>query len=128
MNRIYKVIWNEALNCFTAVGEYAKARGKSSKSSVSANATINTTPSLSSVNSLRLSAIGLGLIAAGFSLQVNAASCHAATEVECGTNATASPLHGIAIGKNATAFGSQTIAIGGGSSGQHTTAMGEQSI
>ncbi|MER1973561.1 MAG: ESPR domain-containing protein, partial [Psychrobacter alimentarius] len=30
MNRIYKVIWNEALNCFTAVGEYAKARGKSS--------------------------------------------------------------------------------------------------
>ena len=24
MNRIYKVIWNEALNCFTAVGEYAK--------------------------------------------------------------------------------------------------------
>uniref|UniRef100_UPI00223468D3 ESPR domain-containing protein n=1 Tax=Psychrobacter immobilis TaxID=498 RepID=UPI00223468D3 len=71
MNRIYKVIWNEALNCFTAVGEYAKARGKSSKSSVSANATINTTPSLSSVNSLRLSAIGLGLIAAGFSISAN---------------------------------------------------------
>ena len=128
MNCIYKVIWNEALNCFTAVGEYAKARGKSSKSSVSANATINTTSNLSSINSLRLSAIGLGLIAAGFSIQVNAASCNAATEVECGTNATASPLHGIAIGKNATAFGSQTIAIGGGSSGQHTTAMGEQSI
>lgn len=72
MNRIYKVIWNEALNCFTAVGEYAKARGKSSKSSVSSNATINTTSNLSSINTLRLSAIGLGLLAAGFVVQTNA--------------------------------------------------------
>ena len=71
MNRIYKVIWNEALNCFTAVAECAKARGKSSKSSVSSNATINTTSNLSSVTSLRLSAIGLGLIAAGFSIPAN---------------------------------------------------------
>ncbi|MGP5209812.1 ESPR-type extended signal peptide-containing protein, partial [Psychrobacter alimentarius] len=72
MNRIYKVIWNEALNCFTAVGEYAKAHGKSSKSSVSSNATINTTSNLSSINTLRLSTIGLGLLAAGFVVQANA--------------------------------------------------------
>ncbi|WP_372845338.1 ESPR-type extended signal peptide-containing protein, partial [Psychrobacter sp.] len=72
MNRIYKVIWNEALNCFTAVGEYAKARGKSSKSSVSANATINTTDNLSSTSAFKLTAIGLGLIAAGFCMQANA--------------------------------------------------------
>ncbi len=72
MNRIYKVIWNGASNCFTAVGEYAKARGKSSKSSVSSNATINTTSNLSSINTLRLSAIGLGLLAAGFVVQTNA--------------------------------------------------------
>ncbi|WP_201511891.1 ESPR-type extended signal peptide-containing protein, partial [Psychrobacter alimentarius] len=72
MNRIYKVIWNEALNCFTAVGEYAKAHGKSSKSSVSSNATINTTSNLSSINTLRLSTIGLGLLAAGFVVQTNA--------------------------------------------------------
>ncbi|MGE6480092.1 ESPR-type extended signal peptide-containing protein, partial [Psychrobacter namhaensis] len=72
MNRIYKVIWNEALSCFTAVGEYAKGRGKSSKSSVNSNATINTTSNLASVNKLRLSAIGLGLLAAGFGMQTNA--------------------------------------------------------
>ena len=72
MNRIYKVIWNDALNCFTAVGEYAKGRGKSSKSSVNANSTINTTSNLSSINTLRLSAIGLGLLAAGFAMQTNA--------------------------------------------------------
>ncbi len=69
MNRIYKVIWNDALNCFTAVGEYAKGRGKSSKSSVNAN---STTSNLSSINTLRMSAIGLGLLAAGFAMQTNA--------------------------------------------------------
>ena len=72
MNRIYKVIWNEALNCFTAVGEYAKGRGKSSKSSVSSNTAINTTSNLSTIKTLRLSAIGLGLLAAGFGMQTNA--------------------------------------------------------
>ncbi|WP_394210886.1 YadA-like family protein [Psychrobacter piscatorii] len=72
MNRIYKVIWNEALNCFTAVGEYAKGRGKSSKSSVSSNATINTTSNISVIKTLRLSAMGLGLLAAGFGMQANA--------------------------------------------------------
>jgi|28_taG_2_1085356.scaffolds.fasta_scaffold00100_18 autotransporter adhesin len=72
MNRIYKVIWNEALNCFTAVGEYAKGRGKSSKSSVSSNATINTTSNISAIKTLRLSAMGLGLLAAGFGMQANA--------------------------------------------------------
>ena len=72
MNRIYKVIWNEALSCFTAVGEYAKGRGKSSKSSISSNATINTTSNLSVIHTLRLSTIALGLLAAGFGMQVNA--------------------------------------------------------
>ncbi|MGP5501594.1 ESPR-type extended signal peptide-containing protein [Psychrobacter faecalis] len=68
MNRNYKVIWNASLNCFMAVSEYAKARGKSSKSSVSSNATINTTSTLSSTNAFRLTAIGLGLMAAGLTM------------------------------------------------------------
>ncbi|WP_040641432.1 ESPR-type extended signal peptide-containing protein, partial [Psychrobacter aquaticus] len=72
MNRIYKIIWNEALGCFTAVGEYAKGRGKSSKSSVGSSTTINTISHLSSINTLRLSAIVLGLLAAGFGMQANA--------------------------------------------------------
>ncbi|MBF0659020.1 YadA-like family protein [Psychrobacter sp. NG25] len=72
MNRIYKVIWNEALSCFTAVGEYAKGRAKSSKPSVSANASVNTTSNLSSIRTIRLSAIGLGLLAAGFGMHANA--------------------------------------------------------
>lgn len=71
MNRIYKVIWNEALNCFVAVGEYAKARGKSSKSSVSANARINTTAT-TSVKKWHVSAIGLGLLAASVAMPASA--------------------------------------------------------
>nr|WP_289056041.1 YadA-like family protein [uncultured Psychrobacter sp.] len=71
MNRIYKVIWNEALNCFVAVGEYAKARGKSSKSSVIANARINTTAT-TSVKKWHVSAIGLGLLAAGVAMPASA--------------------------------------------------------
>ena len=128
MNRNYKVIWNASLNCFTAVSEYAKARGKSSKSSVSSNATINTTSTLSSTRIFRITTIWLGLVTAGFSMQAIAVPCDASTEIKCGINATTGGLHGIAIGKNATVLGSQGIAIGGGSSGQNTSASGEQSI
>ena len=30
MNRIYKVIWNKARNCYMAVAEFVKRQGKSS--------------------------------------------------------------------------------------------------
>ncbi|MBB3105763.1 autotransporter adhesin [Psychrobacter luti] len=112
MNRNYKVIWNASLNCFMAVSEYAKARGKSSKSSVSSNATINTTSNLSSTNAFRLTAIGLGLMAAGLmSPQVFAATgitggtgsgtAISKTNTECGTGvsqASAGLNNSIAVG------------------------------
>ena len=109
MNRIYKVIWNEALSCFTAVGEYAKGRGKSSKSSVSANATINTTSNLSSTQFFRLSTIAIGMLAAGFTMspqafaQVNVGGgTGSGTAISsCNTNST-----------EANAEGSYSIAIG----------------
>ncbi|MCG3842934.1 YadA-like family protein [Psychrobacter sp. Ps1] len=110
MNRIYKVIWNEALSCFTAVGEYAKGRGKSSKSSVSSNATINTTSNASSINRLRLSAIGIGLIAAGFTMspQVFAATgvgggVEIGTASNCSTAASAGKTDSVAVGCNSVA-------------------------
>lgn len=109
MNRIYKVIWNEALSCFTAVGEYAKGRGKSSKSSVSANATINTTSNLSSTQFFRLSTIAIGMLAAGFTMspqafaQVNVGGgTGSGTAISsCNTNST-----------EANAEGSYSVAIG----------------
>ncbi|MGB6926449.1 YadA-like family protein [Psychrobacter sp.] len=118
MNRIYKVIWNEALSCFTAVGEYAKGRGKSSKSSVSSNATINTTSNASSINRLRLSAIGIGLIAAGFTMspQVFAATgvgggVEIGTASNCSTAASAGKTDSVAVGCNSVADLSSDTAV-----------------
>lgn len=109
MNRNYKVIWNASLNCFMAVSEYAKARGKSSKSSVSANATINTTYTLSSTNVFRLTAIGLGLMAAGLTMSpqvfaVTGVGGAVDTGVtNCGTNASAGKTGSVAVGCNSVA-------------------------
>ncbi|MGM8897603.1 MULTISPECIES: YadA family autotransporter adhesin [unclassified Psychrobacter] len=64
MNRSYKVIWNEALQCFTAVAENAKEKGKSSKSSISASA-LKTDIGTQSGRSLRLNALRSALIAVG---------------------------------------------------------------
>ncbi|MGP4789946.1 ESPR-type extended signal peptide-containing protein, partial [Psychrobacter sp. 1Y11] len=71
MNRNYKVVWNRSLGCFTAVAEYAKARGKSSSSAVSSNSATSEAIS-SGAKLLRLTAICAGLAASGFSMQAMA--------------------------------------------------------
>ncbi|MBO1530955.1 YadA-like family protein [Psychrobacter sp. F1192] len=130
MNRSYKVIWNEALNCFTAVAEYARARGKtvnSSTSSVSKSTSDNNM--IENKDNLRynvlysslvtVSLIGLTL---GMSAQTNAAvgvdngiglgtaastsNCADATQADSGSNA-----ENIAIGcSSSTAHGGLKIA------------------
>ncbi|AMN49996.1 YadA-like family protein [Psychrobacter sp. P2G3] len=66
MNHNYKVIWNDALQCFTAVAEYAKGHSKSSKSSASSSsANVSTSMLKGEAHSLRLSALRSGLIAVG---------------------------------------------------------------
>lgn len=84
---------------------------------------------VSAISVLRLTTIGAGLVIAGFSMQANAA-CTTGSSVVCGTDASTSSIHGIAIGQNSTADGSQSIAIGGGNpnGGYNTRAVGEQSI
>ncbi|WP_201511060.1 ESPR-type extended signal peptide-containing protein, partial [Psychrobacter alimentarius] len=74
MNRSYKVIWNQSLNCFMAVAEYAKSRGKSSSNVVSSSTvTVSDGKAVGGVQLLRLSALSVGLISAGLSMQVMAA-------------------------------------------------------
>lgn len=66
MNHNYKVIWNDALQCFTAVAEYAKGHSKSSKSSASSSsANVSTSMLKGEAHSLRLSALRSALIAVG---------------------------------------------------------------
>lgn len=124
MNRNYKVIWNDALQCFMAVAEYAKSSGKSSKSSVTTSA-----PNLSNNKGshiLRLNALRSGLVAVGLtSMAIGMSSqAFAAVGVSGGTGS------GTAVSQctnNATQANSGTnaenIAIGCSSS---TSAIGYQ--
>lgn len=120
MNRNYKVIWNASLNCFMAVAEYAKARGKSSSGTVTSNAS-PTSSVVGGAKWLRLSSLCLGMAAAGFSLQAIAVA-PATGAFYVGVNSTANGANyngegatgtnAIAIGKNASATGITTVAIG----------------
>ena len=128
MNRNYKVIWNTSLNCFMAVAEYAKSRGKSSGGAVTSSTKVSSGSVVAnSVNILRWSAVCTGLIAAGFSMQASAACTAGTTSFNCGSGSSAG-TSGVAIGQNATASANQAIAIGGVDGGQFTTASGDQSI
>ncbi|MEN2750325.1 YadA-like family protein [Psychrobacter sp. FBL11] len=137
MNRNYKVIWNQSLNCFMAVAEYAKSRGKSSSTVVSSNAAnVSNGTTTGGAHLLRLSALCIGLASAGFSMQAsaiaacaedNAAGASVVDRVQCGTGANAAGGTSVAIGQNAQATGGQSIAIGGVNGGQNTTASGDQS-
>lgn len=129
MNRNYKVMWNEALNCFTAVAEYAKAQGKSSSSSIispskgASDNMIGDTRDLCQ-NILYSSVVTFGLIGftLGMSVQANAAvgvdngiglgtaastsNCTDTTQANSGSNA-----ENIAIGcSSSTAHGGLKIA------------------
>ncbi|WP_296191443.1 ESPR-type extended signal peptide-containing protein, partial [Psychrobacter sp. UBA3483] len=125
MNRNYKVIWNTSLNCFMAVAEYAKSRGKSSGGVVSSNAGASVTTG--GTRLLRLSALCAGLVAAGMSVPTMAA-CTGTNKVLCGDN-TSGGTSAVVVGAYANAAGTQSIAIGGtDGGGTPTTASGDQSI
>ncbi|MCG3873720.1 ESPR-type extended signal peptide-containing protein, partial [Psychrobacter sp. Ps7] len=72
MNRNYKVIWNASLNCFMAVAEYAKARGKSSSGAVTSKAS-PTSSVVGGAKLLRLSSLCAGIALTGVSVQSIAA-------------------------------------------------------
>ncbi|MGP5517301.1 ESPR-type extended signal peptide-containing protein [Psychrobacter celer] len=107
MNRNYKVIWNRSLGCFTAVAEYAKARGKSSNGTVSSSAAASDAIS-SGAKLLRLTAICAGIAASGFSMQAMAADGNF-DNVTANGDVTAT---GDITGTNITASG--TVAANGG--------------
>lgn len=144
MNRNYKVIWNASLNCFMAVAEYAKSRGKSSSTVVSSSAGVSINQTTGGMRLLRLSALSAGLVAAGFSMQSIAAPGTGSIDTAdtCGTNAVrtngtpisnlaSNPAVGdVAVGCGSVAAGSNAIAIGGTATTQSSagSTQGTQSI
>ena len=117
MNHSYKVIWNRSLNCFMAVAEYAKSRGKSSSSVVASASTLTISSNqITGRRLLRLSALSMGLATAGISIQaIAAAGIYSIDTLRCDyqTQADASTGGGdIAIGCESFAYGKNAIAIG----------------
>ena len=120
MNRSYKVIWNQSLNCFMAVAEYAKSRGKSSSHVVSSNSTASAAVS-SGARLLRLSSLTVALAATGMTLssQVFAVVGTNSIDTRDCTTAVANKSTGdTAIGCGSNSSGNNAIAIGGNSTTQ----------
>ncbi|WP_263390472.1 ESPR domain-containing protein, partial [Psychrobacter sp. YGAH215] len=143
MNRNYKVIWNASLNCFMAVAEYAKSRGKSSSGAVTSSTTVTSGSVVASgTNILRWSALCTGMIAAGFSMQAIAANydagggaVRAADGIAIGSGAisgttTPATRESIAIGHLSSASGDQSVALGANTraSGNSSVAIGGDDI
>ncbi|WP_265088420.1 ESPR-type extended signal peptide-containing protein, partial [Psychrobacter immobilis] len=131
MNRNYKVIWNSSLNCFMAVAEYAKSRGKSSGGAVTSSTKVSSGSVVAnSVNILRWSAVCTGLIAAGFSMPSMAGAVDGGSVyLDCkpsndlGTRAAGSANQSVAVGAFACAPGDQSVAVGA-----NTHAKGNSSV
>ena len=125
MNHSYKVIWNRSLNCFMAVAEYAKSRGKSSSSAVvsSSASVVSNDTATGGMRLLRLSALSVGLVTAGMSItpQVLAAPYAAG-------GGTATTDNNVAIGTNATAAGKNAIALGGNATTARPGNQGAESV
>ena len=117
MNRNYKVIWNQSLNCFMAVAEYAKSRGKSS-STVSSTSPVSAAMS-SGARLLRLSSLTVALAATGMTLSSQVFAVVGANSIDtrdCSTTTAANKSTGdTAIGCGSNSSGSNAIAIGGNS-------------
>ncbi|MCP3897077.1 ESPR-type extended signal peptide-containing protein [Moraxella sp.] len=142
MNKIYKVVFNKSTGTFTAVTEFAKAKGKSSATTVDQSA--ETSSYTHKAYSLMATAFGAVLlnvpfIAGGALLPVSeavAAVCHTVqgdgtasangasasdrTSLACGVNATTNDvnattnnrLNNVAVGFNARTMTGEATAIG----------------
>ena len=111
MNKIYKVIWNEARNAYVVVSEIAKNHGSKSCSTKKLLAMLIATGVMTCASVAPAMAANLApedtKIEAG-----KDASASGQGSVAIGENAQASGLVGIAIGRDAVASGVDSIAIG----------------
>ena len=107
MNKIYKVVWNKARNCYVVVSEFAKNHSTSSVSKKSASAVLLAVTVLLSG--------GVSVYADNLAPDIS--------RIEIGEGATATGQNGVAIGSKTEASGLDSIAIGG-----NTKATGTDSI
>ena len=132
MNKIYKVIWNAALQCWVAVSELGKAKGKTKSKKVLSAAALATLVSTAIVGNVKAaieagSGAGLAIQSQKTSAQYGAfAKADAATSTAIGYLVVAESNHALAIGSQTQAIGEKTVAIGhlSRATGTESTALG----
>ena len=119
MNKVFKVIWNEARNAYVVVSEMAKSHGTKSCSTKKLLAMLIATGVMTCASVAPVMAANLAptdtKIEAG-----DGASASGQGSVAIGQNAAASGLVGIAIGRDAIASGTDSIAIGSSTKADQT--------
>ncbi|WP_315568994.1 ESPR-type extended signal peptide-containing protein, partial [Haemophilus parahaemolyticus] len=119
MNKIYKVIWNAALQCWVAVSELGKAKGKTKSKKVLSAAAVMAVSAVGVSSNAEAAATvttsSAKLLAGDNIVPIGTGTIAGLDGVAIGTNANASQLAGIAIGKDSKTSdtsGQPAIAIG----------------
>ena len=115
MNKIYKVIWNAALQCWVAVSELGKAKGKTKSKKVLSAAVLTAVASVAAVEESWGAVALVSRPNEGIAISTNDST----------KNASAVPRWAIAIGNQAVAKNGYDIAIGGTSFANSTGAGDE---
>ena len=122
MNKIFRVVWNQATQSWVAVSELTKAHKKQSSSN-SLKAVVGTAAVLLSINTAQ-AAVAIGETTANNTFNQSPAQATGTDAVAIGNGSNANQTRAIAIGKGATiSSGQDTIAIG-----TETKAQGHTSI
>ena len=111
MNKVFKVIWNEARNAYVVVSEIAKNHGSKSCSTKKLLTMLLATGVMTCASVAPVMAANLALTDTKIEVG-DGASASGEGSVAIGQNAAASGLVDIAIGRDAIASGGDSIAIG----------------
>ena len=133
MNKIYKVIWSKAKNCYVVVSEIAKRNGKCKAAKTdSLTDSLNRRKRLADLLSIHTPALTkavMALLLAGMIAMPNVAGAGTAYQnnTPVGNASAGGGNNASAYGNNANASGSNSTAIGGGSqaTGAGTIAVGQ---
>ena len=126
MNKIFRVVWNQATQSWVAVSELTKAHKKQSSSN-SLKAVVGTAAVLLSINTAQ-AAVAIGETTANNTFTQSSAQATGDNAVAIGKGSKATAGSAVALGEAANANQARAIAIGKGATiignGQDTIAIG----
>ena len=121
MNKIFRVVWNQATQSWVAVSELTKAHKKQSSSN-SLKAVVGTAAVLLSINTAQ-AAVAIGETTANNTFTQSSAQATGNNAVAIGQNSKATKDDTIALGTNSKSTNTYTVALG-----RNTDAAGQRSM